>query len=408
MDSTKLLTEKLALARELSSLKPEIDHLRSQAASHQSLLTEKLSLQRQLSTLQAELEMEKRSTQRAMAKEEKAQAQDSKLATQLDELRAEVAKERKERQRMESEAQKASTELLEKKANFESRLDVFKCKLKSTNNQLKETQTELQKAEANAAKDAGKGARKRAASRMDDDTMIGTPGDLRAGKKTKRTSTLPGDKSTFSITPFLNRTASVAPESPAQESDDAQPGQDAEREETSGPEMNKANGRASSKATESPTGNRKATSSQKPSAKPATLGRAKPSKSNAKNAPVRKPKPASTLEQVTEEIDDENAAPAGNQPKPSATESIVGDTTEVEIKKKKRKLLGGGLGRTLFDDDDDAVAEKPSRFGNKGAFSFQRVNLGGPKAGSRPGLGGVMSGFGDFSPLKKDRKASVF
>jgi len=46
--STKLLTEKLALARELSTLKPELEHLRSQATAQQNALADKLSRQREL------------------------------------------------------------------------------------------------------------------------------------------------------------------------------------------------------------------------------------------------------------------------------------------------------------------------------------------------------------------------
>src|SRR5437773_11650544 len=82
--SSKLLTEKLALAHELSTLKPELEHLRSQAASYQSSISEKLSLQRQLNTIQVELETEKRAAQRALTKGGKENAQDLKLQAQLD------------------------------------------------------------------------------------------------------------------------------------------------------------------------------------------------------------------------------------------------------------------------------------------------------------------------------------
>ena len=81
-DSTKLLTEKLALARELAVLKPEIEHLRSQAMTQQNLLAEKLALQRELSTLQVELETEKRAVQRARAKDAKSGEDEARTATQ--------------------------------------------------------------------------------------------------------------------------------------------------------------------------------------------------------------------------------------------------------------------------------------------------------------------------------------
>ena len=424
MDSTKLLTEKLTLARELSSLKPEIDHLRAQAASHQTLLSEKLSLQRQLSALQVELEMEKRTTQRAMAKEGKFQAEEAKAATQLESLQAEVAKERRERQRVEREFQKSSSDWETNKTTLESRLDAFRTKLKSTKDQLKETQAELKAAQSAAhaeaarstsntlAKNAGREGRKRIASRMDDDTIIGTPGDSRPAKKTKRGSALPGDKSTFSITPFLNRTASVAPESPLQESDAPETDQDAEARDVTGPEAGKTKERgASSRIVQSPTGKAKTTVSQKAITKPPILDNAKPGRTNSKGPPRRQPKSAPVLEQVAEETNDENAEPVINQLKESNTENNVGDTTEkLEIKKRKRKLLGGGLGKTLFDDDEaEAVHADPGASGGVRAFgTLGRVTLGGPKAGPRVGLSGGVSGFGSFSPLKKDRRTNGF
>src|SRR5206468_8938564 len=78
-DSTKLLTEKLALSRELALLKPELEHLRSQATYHQTTLSEKLALQRQVSTLEVDLETEKRAAQRASRKESKNNENDAKL-----------------------------------------------------------------------------------------------------------------------------------------------------------------------------------------------------------------------------------------------------------------------------------------------------------------------------------------
>ncbi|KAL8828234.1 MAG: hypothetical protein Q9191_002704 [Dirinaria sp. TL-2023a] len=422
MDSTKLLTEKLTLARELSTLKPEIDHLRSQAASNQSLLSEKLSLQRQLSALQVELELEKRTTQRAMAKEGKFQAEGTKTATQLENLQAEFAKERRERQRVERESQKASSDWETKRTTLESRLDAFRTKLKSTKDQLQETQTELQAARSashadagrsnpnNFTKNAGKDARKRIASRMDDDTMIGTPGDSRPAKKTKRGSVLPGDKSTFSITPFLNRATSVALESPSQESDGPNTERDADAGDATEPEAGKGNeGPASSSIAQSPTRKHKATTSQKATVKPSILDNARPGKTNLKAPQGRKPKPAPVLEQVAEETNDENAAPIVKQLKVSATEASVGNDTEKgEVKKRKRKLLGGGLGKTLFDDDEAETVQGDRRTngGSRAAGTLGRVTLGAPNAGPRLGLSGGMSGFGNFSPLKKDRKTN--
>ena len=410
MDSTKLLTEKLALARELSSLKPEVDHLRSQAASHQATLAEKLSLQRQLSALQVEFETEKRATDRAVAKKEKMQEEDARSLAQLDSLQAELAKEQRERSRIEREAQKASADWDVRKAALESRLDSLKHQMKATKDQLKRTQSEVQKNQAAARSGAGQPAstaiqddmdrnsRKRNAARMDDDTIIGTPGDLQATKKGKRGSTLLGDKSTFSITPFLNRTASLAPDSPNKESQT-----DGERNF----EVVKRKGmnavlRASLESSKS------GSSIQHHPPESGSMNEAKRQKPFSKVAQGPNAKKPTTLERVTEEACNEGlAATARDQSARGVVDnSVFNDTiANAATKKRQRKLLGGGLSKTLLHDEDgEAIA------GGKGAArefgTADRVPLGRPRSKQEFGLGTTSHGFGAFSPLKKDRKAA--
>ena len=416
MDSTKLLTEKLTLARELSSLKPELDHLRSQVASHQTLIAEKLSLQRQLSTVQVELETERRATQRTLAKEDKSQAEDAKMESRVESLQADLAKERRERQRIECEAQKASTELENKNAALESRLDAFRNKLKTTKDQLKETQTAIQKAETSAIAASGRAAasanpaipvvrhpRKRAAVEVDADTMIGTPGDLPAAKRNKKSSSLPGEKSMFSVTPFLNRTVSVVPGSHASEIGEKE-GQDDEELPTSPSRTSKTRAPVASEL------RAKGNSSTVPTNKPGTLETAKASKALSRPIPARKAKAAPILEKVAEEENDKNQGPTAGPVRPTASESIPDESTNdgMEMKRKKRKLLGGGLGKTLFDEDEGDVlkGDKGILGGVRGFGTLARGGFGGTKFLPRMALGASASGFGAISPLKKDRKAA--
>ena len=429
MDSTKLLTEKLALSRELATLRPEIEHLRSQAASHQTLLAEKLSLQRQLSTVRVELETEKRTTQRVLAKEGGRQAEDAKLEAQLDSLQAELAKERRERQKVEREAQKIGTEYEGKQTVLESRLEAFRNKLRTTKEQLKETQVELQTSRASAATQAslaptenslragGHNSKKRSLVQLDTDATIGTPGFLPAAKKSKRGSALPGDKSTFSITPFLNRTASVAPESPPKagecgEADEGNHAREQEKDVAAEDNVVATEATPSGKPTKQ---NAKNETKKEPASKKSAASNAKGGRSNPKGALSRKAKAASTLEQVQEEGNDENVPPAGPeeaetsklQPKlKSKAVDFSDNADEPTFIKRKRKILGGGLGRTLFDDDDADQGKGGDRglFGGARAFgALGRTGLGNQKFGAR--LGGSAGGFGAFSPLKKDRKA---
>ena len=420
MDSTKLLTEKLSLSRELASLRPELEHLKSQAAAHQSILAEKLSLQRQLSTTQVELENEKRATQRALSREVGKQNRDAELEAQVDSLQADLAKERRERQKVEREAQKVTTEFDGKKTILDSRLDAFRNKLRMTKEQLKETQEELQAARASARAQTGvksgteaipeaiRNPRKRSLAQIDTDAAIGTPGILPAAKKSKRGSTLPGDKSTFSITPFLNRTMSIAPESPPTEQPTIEPAQEGADDDAA-------------QATSAPT--RDVSPSAQPAKKivkkepkknaatkkPVVLIAAKAAKSNNNRGAGCRPKLALALEQVQEEDNDENLPPANQEsippdehvtkPKKNHVEFNDRASEEPTFIKKKRKLLGGGLAKTLFDDDDGDLVKGSDRglFGGARGFgSFGRL-------GGR--LGSSASGFGAFSPLKKDKKA---
>lgn len=420
MDSTRLLTEKLTLARELSALRSEVDRLRSLATSHQSLLAEKLSLQRQLSTVEVELEKEKRATQRALDKEGKLQAEDAKLEARLESLQADIAKERQERQKVERGAQKESIESDNKITTLESRLDAFRNKLKSTKDELKEAQASLHTAQSsNYGTSSGASAlmkstkslvgnpRKRAAAQIDTYTIIGTPGDVPAAKKSRRGSTLVGEKSTFSITPFLNRTASVAPGSPP--SDNAS-GVDEEYVKASDHlSASRKQKEVSSEATFDLMDKSDATKEMLQANKPGILETAKTGKINSRVPPARKMKAAPTLEQVAEENNENGESttrmsePAG--PKGSSNETFDGN---VEMKRRKKKLLRGGLGKTLFDEDEgDAL--RGDRGVPVGVRVFGTLEIGGlgpPKFGTRKAIGPSVGTFGAISPLKKDRKGA--
>ena len=420
MDSTKLLTEKLALGRELLVIRPELDHLRSQAASHQSLLAEKLSLHRQLSAVQVELATEKRVIERALDEEGRLRADDAKFQSRIESLQVDLAKERRERQKAEREAHKYSIESGNRITTLESRLDAFRNKMKSTKEQLREAQMSLQTAQSynhggpgrvSALKTSTRSLmgnpRKRAAAQMDADTILGTPGDLPVAKNSKRGSTLIGEKSTFSITPFLNRTASTAQGSPALDNASG----DDERHLK---QMNHISGNTSQKKTSSS----KALSDLVDMShtltngvqanKPGMLQTAKAGRINSKAPPARKTKAALTLERVAEE-NLENEPSATDVSESAAIKNFSNDMVggSLEIK-KKRKLLKGGLGKTLFDQDEaDAFKGeqgslvKVRGFGVLGNGGFG-VREPGPRKAIGPTMG--MGTFGDISPLKKDRR----
>jgi hypothetical protein len=398
-DSTKLLTEKLALAREVAILKPEIEHLRSQYALSQNVLAEKLALQRELSTIQVELETERRAVQRTKANTSKSTEADSKPASQVEELRKEVAKERREAQKSQRESRKQATEWESQKTILESKLDAFRNKLRSTKEQLKETQKELeenqtsktaQKVEQIPTKKTVANPRKRQTAHFDPDATIGTPGHngVHAAKRA-RTSALPGDKSTFSITPFLNRTMSILPDTPDADEQQEKPEDLAKPTEVDSESASPTRSKQS-KPRKAPAASTKAKGSrvlQETKAAPKANGNVR----KGSNSPVKKP---FGLAKVMEEGNDENEEAAD-------TVSELTKAAKPAVKKRQKIL---GQRKSLFDEDDAEETKSRARtVGLLGASRGLGIRGGG-------GLGPINLGskgktLAEFSPLKKDRRA---
>lgn len=398
-DSTKVLTEKLALSRELATLKPELEHLRSQAASNQNALAEKLALQREVNSLQVELETERRALQRVKTKDAKSNEEDSQTLTQLEELRKELAKEKKETQRIEREMRKQVAEIEGQKTISESKLDAFRNKLRTTKEQLKQAQDELkgtqeqlekaQSAARTAQRPTSSGAdrpvnpRKRPVARFDPDMTIGTPGESHAAKRA-RISTAPGEKSTFSITPFLNKTTSIladSPESPKAPDNEKAPAEASPAPaKASAPSIKVGEGAKPKEAKSSSSGGK---------TKPKPLQEATAPRVNVSIGAARKPLGKLSLPKVSEEDDGEEAAAEGS------TKS----TLQSEPAKKKQKVLGVKGKSTLFDDDD---TEQPKVKGRALLGTSKGLGLrgGGLSLASKP------KSLAEFSPLKKDKRAA--
>ena len=379
-DTSRVLREKLALDRELANVKPELEHLRSQVATQANLLSEKLALQREVSTLQVELETEKRAVQRKGGKQ--SVEGDSETATKIEELKKEVAKEKREATKSKNKA----NEFEEQKLNLENKLEAFRSKLRSTKDQLKEVQEELEQTKAAKSQSAGSMAppkalpansKKRPIARFDPDATIGTPGH-HAAKKAK--TALPGDKSEFSMTPFLSRTMSILPESPTTAEEVEAAHKNADDVLTQHIDTLAAQAKSSPpKPVQRATSIEKTTSASTTTGKTSKPKKAQPlqEKSNF-NAPASKPR----LEKVTEEEDQENT-----------------ETTSTLPAKEPRKQKLLGQKRTLFDGDDFPPAKTKQVGGlglRGGGMTLNKVNL----------LGGKTKTLAEFSPLKKDRKAA--
>jgi DNA-binding cell septation regulator SpoVG len=238
--------------------------------------------------------------------------------------------------------------------------------------------------------------------------------------------TMVGEKSMFSITPYLNRTANLAPTSPVQSENDEAAAEAAEVTIDQAEMINALQvkeGQETVLASEtSPSALPKTKDKMKPVEKKTTgtiekkvLGESKEGV-NAKKPTAQKSRKINTLERVTEEDVNENksvnvestrAASSiqlgrgkSDLAKPMKVPTTIAEY--VEPKKKKRKLHGAG--KTLFDEEDGEATKRPAKVTLGPPRLLGRGGLAGPKGALKGGLGPASTGFGTFSPLKKDRR----
>lgn len=377
--------------------------------------------------LRQELEESNHERQKAEKAAKKSTHQDE---SQLASIRKEFEEEKRERKKQEKEYTKTLAELQGRNTILDDKLSAFREKLRSTKEKLKEKEAELEKAERaqnalptkdtshTSSKAAAKTARKRMAATAEPETNLGTPGDGFPVKKAKRGTSVSvvGDTSTFSLTPFLNRTASVVLASPIAEEEEKEDDDETPQEAT-------------------PTAQTKKASKKIALPKPKALA---PAASNKANAKPRKKAAAPVLEIVSEEVSEishniskdnsENApitvplkeaddGPSKSRPvvpKFKPRKSLMSFATFAEepaAEKKKKRKLGASAGKTLFDAEDaeDIAPLKPVGV-SKGLFAARALGknvLG--KQGQRPISGGfnmLSEEAFTFSPLKKDRRGA--
>lgn len=408
MDSTKLLTEKLTLARELSSLLPELEHLRSQALSNQALLTEKLSLQQQVCTLRIELESEKALSRRTTSNAIKSNAQDVKIATQLGQASADIHREKRDKQCAVGEAEKRCEQMQRRVTNLESRLQTSNDKLKTAQGSLRETQIKLKKAQqakndqsldASPTKKLAKSPRKRIYEDMNADSLIGTPGNPTLVKTSKSRFTAPGEKSMFSVTPFLTRTQSECPAKPNVVVHNDRLVVDTAKE------VRASTAGLTIPALLAPVAQVEPMEAESTINGAIDINKTKREVATKLDAPMLcapKLTAAAELERVAEEGRDE-PAPSHTKDMVLAGARISTDETlaaGVLMKKKKRRLLGQAFDRSILGDDDVDAMREPSVpiEGRKFAEAGKRVCL---SLKTRHITG---RGFGAISPLKRVKR----
>lgn len=441
-DSSKAIQEKFALTRELERLRPEMDHLKSQLTNYQAMVAEKNDLRRQLDSLEVELENEKRSRQRAQLKEDDAAM--AGLKSRLEKAEKKLAADVKEREKARTELESELSEAQALGERLEERVESLRGKYRASQSELKETrsrletcQAELEMAKKPTARSAKEAAikksvtkesginRKRRAQEMSyDDMTIQTPGNgdmaskRPAAKKCSAKQAVVGDKSNFSITPFLKRTRNLSDESLEEASDEAGPDATfADQEGGTGPSETAAEPEIGGDSpgpavkTKAAAPKRKVQSKAAPKAAPKPRGRprtkglaeaspAQVNKASSKMKCAAAGKPRVTLDTLTEVPAAEEQENASGKAPGLQSKGLEGDA-----KKKKRKLLGTA---TLLDNEDELLGNGDGE--TTAAKVAAKLGL---APGKKPRL--QLGGGGDtrnafagaaFSPLKRDRRGA--
>jgi hypothetical protein len=422
---TKASKRDEAMDAALEELRQELEQEKALRAKAEKALRKAGSENVEIEQLREELELEKQARQKA----EKASKKNSQQTeAQAGDAQKELEEEKRERKKQEKEYTKTLAELQGRNTVLDDKLSAFREKLRTTKEKLKEKEAQLERVEraqtappaktATEAAKAVKNVRKRAAASVEPETNLGTPGDAPAKRFKRGTSvSAMGDTSTFSLTPFLNRTGGVAAASPIAEEDEEE---EDIAENTSTPTALKAKApklktkplapTASVKANPKPRKKTALSSVFAAVSEEASDASHNTSKDDSENAPTKIP-----LKDADDGPTLKTKSAATSKPKPrKSLMSFANFTEEPAAEKKKKRKLGATAGKTLFDtaDDDegDVAPLKPVGLGmgsGKGLFAARALGKSVLGKGSRP----ISGGFGmlseeafTFSPLKKDRR----
>lgn len=351
-------------------------------------------MERQLNSLELQLENEKHSHERTRTKTSEQATQITNLSSKIEELQNELAREqRAQQQRGRDPQQNAGWE--KERLVLEGKIETLRKQLRSTKDKLQEAQQDVQQRRSNIrgheTEAAEPGPRRiprqhpgPSTDAHDGGLTIATPGAVRVQAKPKRPSALPGDKSAFSITPFLNRTGPAPRDAPISSDVDEDEIDQARRKSSAAHELNIGHSSPSEQAS---------TTVPPPKAKSTT---AKPH--------ARAGKPATS--KVTREPKQQKDRPVSKVLVEDSEEQSHDVSIEGQAKTKRRKL-GAQRERSLFEDEEDndiLDLRKPRKLTiGAGLQSVLAAPLSTASAGDRLGRGGGFCAPKAFSPLKRDR-----
>ncbi|KAE8400433.1 hypothetical protein BDV37DRAFT_257916 [Aspergillus pseudonomiae] len=386
VDVKKLLAEKHHLSRVLSSAGADVERLKSQKTSQHTLLAEKRNLEQQVTILEVQLENEKKAHEQAVARESHNAEQVAALSLSLEGARSELMEEARARDGRERVFQQQNMEWAAQRAALDAKLDALNKKLHSTKDQYQAAATELKRQYDISNNHESKFSSAQSITQHNSGLTIATPGAIRAQDKRSKTSTLPGEKSSFSITPFLNRTNGLRNSATSS-------GDDADELHTTHM-TSKTNQKASENDVQKCVNS--GYQGQRPSVDelPVTVDtlRLGHGTSNGRKGG-----------QFQRKLLD-NSDPEGRME--NASGIFTRTSNHGQFKSRKRKL-GTQRDLGLFDEDDDEDTHDIRRPGRKlvsGGTGRNFASQASAPSGSRLGRSRGLGGLGEFSPLKRDKK----
>ena len=391
-ESEKHLKRGNILSEKLLRVKAEVAQLEAQNASTiPPLVAENHRLQQELDALKGQLESERNARKHSQMKEPKKEEEITNLTMRLEEARKQLSEETDARSREERNAQQQRHEWETQRTALESKLGSLQQQLKSTEDKLREAKSNERSADSRTENRDGPRpqpratpSQQRSSVRYDADMAIGTPGLVQAHVGAKKPAALPGDKSAFSITPFLNRTIALPDPQLSSENESEELPKASETERKPSKTKTSDRGRIGNP--------KRRLDPQDPQDSP-----------SVQNLSTHEPKRVKVSSQINP-FTEPHRSDSGDQPNdPSIMQdqSIMGPPMG---KPKQRKL---GVQRDNSPDDDPGTIMKPSRklalgAGRKPAVSrLQQPDSPGVSRLAR--LGRVFSGT-DFSPLRRDRR----
>lgn len=298
---------------------------------------------------------------------------------QLESLQEELKKEIEDKRRLEKEERDKSAAWENEKKTLEERLQTVRKQLRNAKDKLKEYRESESNPHILSRPSEGRqsslskrdSSLSHSGNTFDADMTIATPGAIRTTADPRRQMAPPLEKSTFSITPYLNR-QKPTPDSPNTSGEDLEAGSDPQPRIKKKPQPSKSSSRVD---------NRKENKKQ-------------PKKADAK---------------TRRKIDDEEEASENHGADNNGDDSLDEDTTLPEKKataskatqegkqpQRKRKILGAQRDKTLFDDEDDDM-ERPAK--DRRLTSALHSGMQAFRASRQ-----TFSEKSNFSPLKRDKR----